>query len=312
MLDQSWPFGYAPPPETAAGVSRKAAIQWRSYWHHLITNIARSGGVATYASWSLWFDDATVARQSWKDAIHDGWWESIDRVRGLPECGRLTTEGYAYVRALGFVPARRSLVAVDTIPFAERVLMGALNATQWRLVTQPNTADGFYQTTFPATYFKSPQTDRLQHVGNQAIQSGLSLIHWYGDWMWVLLDVRQRQLRWTVNWVNRTLRELQNLGVPFGLLLIASPWRQDIWTDAEAVKMSRNLPRRLSFQFPESAVLDVVHPWRNRSRSTHSVARPVSMTGQSVATNLLETLRAQRTMRPVAVRQEVSAVGQHS
>lgn len=312
MLDQSWPFGYATPPEPAAGVSRKAAVQWRAYWHYLITNIARSGGVATYASWSLWFDDTAVARQAWREAIKDGWWESIDRVRGLPECGRLTTEGYAYVRALGLVPARRPLIAVDTIPFAERVLMGALNATQWRLVTQANTADGFYQTTFPATYFQSPQTERLQRVGNQAIQSGLSLMYWQGDWMWVLLDARQRQLKWTVNWLNRTLRELGELRATLSFLLIASPWRQDVWTEAEAVKVSRHLTPRVTFQFPEPAVLDVVQPWRNRSRSTHSVARPVSLTGQSVATNLLETLRAQRSLRPVAVRQEVIPVGQHS
>ncbi len=312
MLDPTWPFGSAPLPESAAGVSRKAAMQWRAYWHYLIANIARSGGVATYASWSLWFEDGAVGRQAWKDAIYDGWWEPIDRVRGLPECGRLTTEGYAYARALGLVPARRSLVAVDTLPFAERVLMGALNAAQWRRVTQAQTADGFYQTTFPAAYFKSPQTDRLQHVGNHAIQAGLSLMYWYGDWMWVLLDVRQRQLRWTVNWLNRTLRDLTTLGATLNFLLIASPWRRDVWGEAEAEKMSRGLSPRLTLQFPDPAVLDVVQPWKHRSRSTHSVPRPVSTTGQTVASNLLDTLQAQRALRPVVVRQEVMPVGQHS
>ncbi|MCL5115720.1 MAG: hypothetical protein M1272_01020 [Firmicutes bacterium] len=313
MLDTAWPFGLTPVPEPASGVSRKAAMQWPAYWHYLITNLAHSGGVATRASWSLWFDDATVAKQAWHDAIHDGWWETLARVRGLPECGRLTAEGYAYLRSLGLVPQRRALVPMDSIAFAERVLIGALNATEWRRMTTPEIVTGFYQSPFPAQAFTQKYLERLQHVGNQAVQAGLSIMFWQTQWVWVLLDVRQRQMSWTVNWINRTLRELVSLGAtPRLFLLIASPWRQDAWTDVEARNVSRGLDPRITFLFPPPETLDVVRAWHSRSRSTQSTIRPASVSGDTVANDLLAALRAQRKERPWAVRGEATFIGQHS
>ena len=301
----TWPFGLRDPLaiDDHTSLSAKAAVQWPPYWHYLIQAIALSGGVATPASWSRWFPDATVARQAWRDALHDGWWALVAKVRGLPVCGQLSAMGYAYARAHGWVAIRRAQVGIASVTCAERIVSGVLNAAQWQRIPQPDTLEGFIQTSFPAAAFKSPDRSRLQHVGDRAIQAGLSLMYWQNEWVWVLLDVRPRGLPWTIAWLNRTIQELVALGAtPRRFLLIASPWRQNAWTDTIAQKLSRQISPRLTFIFPEDDLTAFVGAWRERSRTNPPHAATESPIGQRVGRFILDTVTQQTNTRPTLFR----------